>query len=255
MTPERLGDEIRAALDDAYRTGETDMPGPAHIDVTTAPSRGDYTTNAPLQLSRPTGSPAMELARLVQRKLSGVEGIRTVDIAAGGFVNVTITHAAAGDLVREIVESGFAADPAADRLSPGARPALSRRIAADRLADVQYAHARTARIARVGERVGVRRRDGFTPAALTRRDIGIVARLCGLPRAARQTVSEPDRLLRYLCRLAQALHDWLDTCSALPFGDEEIGENHRTHRWLNDAGRSVLSNGLGMLAVPAPERM
>ena len=36
-----------------------------------------------------------------------------------------------------------------------------------------------------------------------------------------------------------------------PFGDEEVGDVHRTRLWLNDATRQVLANGLGLLGVGA----
>ena len=35
----------------------------------------------------------------------------------------------------------------------------------------------------------------------------------------------------------------------------EVTDLHRARLWLNDATRTVISNGLAMLGVSAPERM
>ena len=39
------------------------------------------------------------------------------------------------------------------------------------------------------------------------------------------------------------------------YGDEPVTDVNRTRLWLNDATRTVLANGLGLLGVSAPERM
>jgi arginyl-tRNA synthetase len=41
----------------------------------------------------------------------------------------------------------------------------------------------------------------------------------------------------------------------LPLGDEPITDLQRARLWLNDATRTVIANGLGLLGVSAPERM
>jgi arginyl-tRNA synthetase len=38
-------------------------------------------------------------------------------------------------------------------------------------------------------------------------------------------------------------------------GDEPINDLQRARLWLNDATRTVIANGLGLLGVSAPERM
>jgi arginyl-tRNA synthetase len=38
-------------------------------------------------------------------------------------------------------------------------------------------------------------------------------------------------------------------------GDEEPGDLHRARLWLMEATRTVLSNGLDLLGVSAPDRM
>ena len=65
----------------------------------------------------------------------------------------------------------------------------------------------------------------------------------------------PHRVARYLEDLAGAYHTWYGQVRVAPFGDEVVGDVHRTRLWLNDATRQVLVNGLGLLGVGAPERM
>lgn len=123
---------------------------------------------------------------------------------------------------------------------------------------VQYAHARTANVARNAAQAGVRREDGFDASLLDHEtEAVLLGRLAELPRVVVQAAElrEPHRVARYLEELAGAYHKWYDQRRVLPFGDEPIGDVHRTRLWLNDATRQVLANGLGLLGVSAPERM
>jgi arginyl-tRNA synthetase len=123
---------------------------------------------------------------------------------------------------------------------------------------VQYAHARTANVARNAADLGVRREDGFDPALLDHpTESTLLAQIGELPRVITQAAElrEPHRVARYLEELAGAYHKWYDQRRVTPFGDEQVSDVHRTRLWLNDATRQVLANGLGLLGVSAPERM
>ncbi|HRA46372.1 MAG TPA: arginine--tRNA ligase, partial [Phycicoccus sp.] len=123
---------------------------------------------------------------------------------------------------------------------------------------VQYAHARTANVARLAAEDGVRREDGFNPALLTdETEAALLAALADYPRVVAQAARllEPHRVARYLEDLAARYHKWYDTCRVRPFGDEEVTDLHRTRLWLNDATGQVLANGLDLLGVSAPDRM
>lgn len=123
---------------------------------------------------------------------------------------------------------------------------------------VQYAHARTANVARNAGDLGVRRADGFDPAELDHPTENALLALIGdFSRVVAQAAQlrEPHRVARYLEELAGAYHKWYDQRRVTPFGDEEVTDVHRTRLWLNDATRQVLANGLGLLGVSAPERM
>ena len=123
---------------------------------------------------------------------------------------------------------------------------------------VQYAHARTANVARNAADHGVRREDAFDPSLLTAEtESALLGSLTEFPRVIAQAAElrEPHRVARYLEALAGAYHKWYADVRVTPVGDEEIGDTHRTRLWLNDATRQVLANGLALLGVSAPERM
>ena len=123
---------------------------------------------------------------------------------------------------------------------------------------VQYAHARSTAVDRNAETAGVRREDGFDASLLDdESDSVLLGRLAEFPRVVAQAADlrAPHRVARYLEDLAGAYHTWYGQVRVAPFGDEVVGDVHRTRLWLNDATRQVLANGLGLLGVSAPERM
>lgn len=124
---------------------------------------------------------------------------------------------------------------------------------------VQYAHARTANVARLAAEDGVARGDGFDPGLLADpTEAALLAILADYPRVVAQAAEllEPHRVARYLEDLAGRYHKWYDTCRVRPMNaDEPVTDLHRTRLWLNDATRTVLANGLDLLGVSAPERM
>ncbi len=124
---------------------------------------------------------------------------------------------------------------------------------------VQYAHARTAGVARLAAGDGVRREDGFDPALLVDpTEATLLAALGDYPRVVAQAarLREPHRVARYLEDLAGRFHKWYDTCRVRPMTpEEEVTDLHRTRLWLNAATGQVLANGLDLLGVSAPDRM
>lgn len=123
---------------------------------------------------------------------------------------------------------------------------------------VQYAHARTANVARNAQAAGVRREDAFAPETLTHAtESALIGQLTEFPRVVAQAAElrEPHRVARYAEALAGNYHKWYAECRVTPIGDGEVTDTHRTRLWLNDATRQVLANALSMLGVSAPERM
>jgi arginyl-tRNA synthetase len=123
---------------------------------------------------------------------------------------------------------------------------------------VQYAHSRTCGVARNAAAAGVRRADAFDPGLLIDpTEAVLLAALGEFPRVvlAAADLREPHRVARYLEELAGHFHKWYEACRVTPRGDEPVTDTHRTRLWVNDATRTVLANGLGLLGVSAPERM
>ncbi|PKQ18432.1 MAG: arginine--tRNA ligase [Actinobacteria bacterium HGW-Actinobacteria-8] len=123
---------------------------------------------------------------------------------------------------------------------------------------VQYAHARTAGVARNAAEYGISRRDGFDASLLTHESEAALLGVLGeFPRIVAQAVDlrEQHRVARYLERLATAFNQWYDRTRVTPQGGEPITDLNHTRLWLNDATAQVLRTGLGLLGVGAPERM
>ncbi|WP_330252532.1 arginine--tRNA ligase [Nocardia sp. NBC_00565] len=124
---------------------------------------------------------------------------------------------------------------------------------------VQYAHARTASIARNAAEFEY---DTVTPdfGLLTADEEGELIRTIGeYPRALASAASlrEPHRVARYLEELAGAYHRFQTNKNlrVLPLGDEPVTPTNAARLALANATRQVLSNGLALLGVSAPERM
>ena len=70
------------------------------------PEHGDYASTLALQLGKKVGRPPRELAGAIADKLRQTSGIKDVEIAGPGFLNIRLDAAAAGELVGVIVGEG-----------------------------------------------------------------------------------------------------------------------------------------------------
>jgi arginyl-tRNA synthetase len=125
---------------------------------------------------------------------------------------------------------------------------------------VQYVAARTANVARNAAEVGLARGDAaeFHPELLTHeKENDLLKTLGEYPEMVARSAElrEPHHVARYLEEVAGTYHRFYDKCRVLPVGDEPITDLQRARLWLNDATRTVIANGLGLLGVSAPERM
>jgi arginyl-tRNA synthetase len=125
---------------------------------------------------------------------------------------------------------------------------------------VQYVAARTANVARNAAEVGLTRGepDDFHPELLRHEKENELLKALGeYPAVVARSAElrEPHHVARYLEEVAGAYHRFYDKCRVLPLGDEPITDLQRARLWLNDATRTVIANGLGLLGVSAPERM
>jgi arginyl-tRNA synthetase len=124
---------------------------------------------------------------------------------------------------------------------------------------VQYAHARIAAVLRnVAELKIAYTLENFDPAQLTHdRENELLGALAEYPRivASAAELREPHRIARYLEELAGVYHGFYADCRVLPMGDEPAAPIHSARANLCAATMQVISNGLDLLGVSAPERM
>jgi arginyl-tRNA synthetase len=108
VTPEQLALAIRNALADAVAAGELAVSVPDDVRVERPRNRehGDWSTNVSLQLAKGAGMPPREIATRLATRLGAVEGVKAVDVAGPGFLNITVEAASAGELARTIVQTG-----------------------------------------------------------------------------------------------------------------------------------------------------
>jgi len=108
VTPEQLALAIRNTLTDAVAAGElaVDVPDEVRVERPRNREHGDWSTNISLQLAKGADMPPREVATHLATRLGAVEGIKAVDVAGPGFLNITVEAASAGELARTIVQKG-----------------------------------------------------------------------------------------------------------------------------------------------------
>ena len=108
MTPEQLELAIRTSLAEAIAVGEISGDAPDEVRVERPRSRehGDWSTNVALQIAKGAGIAPREIATRLATRLAAVEGIKAVDVAGPGFLNITFDPSSSGELARTIVQSG-----------------------------------------------------------------------------------------------------------------------------------------------------
>lgn len=122
---------------------------------------------------------------------------------------------------------------------------------------VQYAYARAKSVERKATSAGVST-DSFDPATLQDpTEAALLSALADYPRVVAQSAQlrEPHRVARYLESLAGLFHKWYDACRVTPLGDDPVEPVHSSRLKLDMATATVLSNGLDLMGVSAPERM
>ena len=109
MTPADLSAaiiRILAQLQAAGSLGAADLPSEVVVERPKNREHGDWATNVAMQLAGKFGLNPRAFAELVAPEISKLDGVEKVDIAGPGFMNVTLSAAAAGELAKTIVEAG-----------------------------------------------------------------------------------------------------------------------------------------------------
>ncbi|TML21358.1 MAG: arginine--tRNA ligase, partial [Actinobacteria bacterium] len=109
MTPAQLADAVLAAARTALTDNDLDtgvLPGTMGVERPRNPEHGDYASNIAMQIAKRVGRQPRELAAAIADKLRKTDGIREVEVAGPGFLNIRLEAAATGTLARVVVEQG-----------------------------------------------------------------------------------------------------------------------------------------------------
>ena len=108
MTPEALSAALVAILRQLQESGTLgvgELPDEVVVERPKNREHGDWATNLALQFAAKFGLKPRELAEAVAKALESQNGIAKVDIAGPGFINITLSAGAAGELAKQIVEA------------------------------------------------------------------------------------------------------------------------------------------------------
>ena len=134
MTPVELSRTVRHAVQCAVDQGELSVAVPERIVVgRPGPGgRGDYATGVALQLARPAGRPARQVAEVLRQRLLTAPGIAGIEITGPGFLNIVLDgRQQLTALVAEILRSGAAYGHVVGRPGVQEPPGDTGRTAAD----------------------------------------------------------------------------------------------------------------------------
>ncbi|WP_406041364.1 arginine--tRNA ligase [Micromonospora sp. NBC_00898] len=109
MTPAELAEVVLSAARAVFTDRGLDpaaLPAQTVLERPRNPEHGDYASTLALQLSKKVGVPPRELATALAERLGQAPGIKSVEIAGPGFLNIRLDAAAAGQLAKVIVEAG-----------------------------------------------------------------------------------------------------------------------------------------------------
>ena len=109
MSPAELADAVLAAARSLFEDRGWDaaaLPASTSVERPRNPEHGDYASTLALQLAKKAGVPPQVIAQGLASKLTATPGIKTVDIAGPGFLNIRLDAAAAGELARTVVTQG-----------------------------------------------------------------------------------------------------------------------------------------------------
>jgi len=111
VTPAELSAAIVRVLGLLQAAGDLpagDLPTEVVIERPKNREHGDWATNVAMQAAGRFGQNPRALAEKIAAELAKTEGISKVDIAGPGFINITVSAAAAGAIAKQIVEQGAA---------------------------------------------------------------------------------------------------------------------------------------------------
>jgi arginyl-tRNA synthetase len=109
VTPDQLAvavlDAARAVLQERG-LDQAILPATTTVERPRVADHGDYASTLALQLAKKAGVAPRDLAQGISDRLAQAAGIKSVDVAGPGFLNVRLDAAAAGELARTVVQAG-----------------------------------------------------------------------------------------------------------------------------------------------------
>ena len=114
MSPEALSELISSIAHNLVAAGQagalTDelIPPVDKLAVMRPKDRahGDWASNAAMQLAKKAGMKPRDLAELFAAELTNADGIKSVEVAGPGFINITLDSASAAAVVDTVLEAG-----------------------------------------------------------------------------------------------------------------------------------------------------
>jgi arginyl-tRNA synthetase len=109
VTPAKLADAVLAAARAVFTARGLDLsvlPESCAVERPRNPEHGDYASTLVMQVAKRAGVNPRELATALAEELGGVAGVKSVEVAGPGFLNIRLDAAAAGALARVVVEAG-----------------------------------------------------------------------------------------------------------------------------------------------------
>ncbi|GAA1900279.1 hypothetical protein GCM10009716_07640 [Streptomyces sodiiphilus] len=260
MTPAQLSDAVLDTVRSVVGSGELSAPVPERAGLRRPPhGTAHWATGIALALAGPAGRPAREIAGLLRQRLAGTPGVRAVEVAGPGFLNITLGEAGAAEVLREVLSEPAPAplpeDPARDAdlwaaAAGGDRPALLVQREDNPLFRVRHAHAHVRRLARGAASLGIAA--GPAGGRWHPAELRVVPLLAERQRFA---AAGAGKLARHLVAVADTWSEAATAVPVLPVGDEKPGAVHRSRLALALAAGRVLAGGLHQLGISAPEHL
>ncbi len=116
MSPEALSELIFNIANDLVNEGKAgtltaDLIRPQAKFAVMRPkdrAHGDWASNAAMQLAKKAGMKPRDLRRTVRRRTCQADGIKSVEVAGPGFINIMLDSASAAAVVDSVLEAGSA---------------------------------------------------------------------------------------------------------------------------------------------------
>ncbi len=109
MTPAELAAavlDVARSVFDERGLDHSVLPASTTVERPRVPEHGDYASTIAMQLGKKAGVVPRELATALAGRLADVPGIKSVEVAGPGFLNIRLDAAAAGVLARVVVTAG-----------------------------------------------------------------------------------------------------------------------------------------------------